>query len=321
MRKIIVTPNEAGQRLDKLLFKYMNQAPKSFVYKMLRKKNITLNHKKCDGSEKTVSGDEITFWLADETIDKFREKGVFQKVPWHFRVVWENDDLLAVSKPAGALSQKAWPEDISVNEEAISYLLDKGVITLKSLEVFKPSVCHRLDRNTSGLLMVGKSLKGLQYMSKVLKDRTARKYYLCLIEGILDRAAHIEGWLVKDEKTNRVFISDNETSGSSHIETAYEPLGNNGKYTFLKVELITGRTHQIRAHLASAGHGIVGDSKYGTPAVNDLFRKKYGLRHQLLHSWQMIFDGTEVTAPFWPDFENVLKGESLWSIYSNLQRN
>lgn len=321
MQKFIVTPNEAGQRLDKLLFKYLNLAPKSFIYKMLRKKNITLNHKKCDGSEKTAVGDEVNLWLSDETIEKFREAKRFDRVERHFKVIFEDEDLLAVNKPAGLLSQKARPEDVSVNEEAISYLLENRVVSEKSLEVFKPSVCHRLDRNTSGLLIVGKSLAGLQHMSEVLKERTAKKYYLCLVDGVVTASKHIEGYLVKDEKTNRVAVSEKPAGGGHHIETLYEPLGNNGRQTLLKVELMTGRTHQIRAHLAAIGHGIVGDGKYGSERVNDYFRKHYHLRHQLLHSWRMEFEGRRLTAPLWPEFEAVLKGEHLWSIYSDLQKN
>lgn len=321
MQKFIVTPNEAGQRLDKLLFKYLNLAPKSFIYKMLRKKNITLNHKKCDGSEKTSVGDEVSLWLSDETIDKFRETKYFTRVPIHFKVIFEDEDILAVNKPAGLLSQKAKPEDISVNEEAISYLLENQVITEKSLEVFKPSVCHRLDRNTSGLLIVGKSLSGSQHMSALLKERTVEKYYLCLVEGIVKTSEHIQGYLIKDEQTNQVKISGQPVSGGHHIETFYEPVGNNGKYTLLKVELITGRTHQIRAHLASVSHSIVGDGKYGSEAVNDRFRRNYHLKHQLLHSWRMVFDERQLTAPLWPEFERILKEEHLWSIYTDLQKN
>ena len=321
MQKFIVTPNEAGQRLDKLLAKYLNLAPKSFIYKMLRKKNITLNSKKCDGSEKTSVGDEITLWLGDETIEKFRETKKVVHVPWHFKVVYEDEHILAVNKPSGLLSQKAKPEDVSVNEEAISYLLAHHSIEEKSLESFKPSVCHRLDRNTSGLLIVGKSLHGLQYMSKILKERTAQKYYLCLVEGIINQPQHIFGYLTKDEKTNQVFVSKEHTPDSQPIETRYEPLANNGFQTLLKVELITGRTHQIRAHLASVGHSIVGDGKYGSENVNDWFRKNYRLKHQLLHSWRMEFEGRKITAPVWPEFEKILKGEHLWSTYEDLQKN
>lgn len=321
MQKFIVTPNEAGQRLDKLLGKYLNLAPKSFIYKMLRKKNITLNHKKCDGSEKTAVGDEVTLWLADETIEKFREAKKIVQVPRHFKVIFEDEDILAVNKPAGLLSQKAKPEDISVNEEAISYLLEEHQLDEKMLEVFTPSVCHRLDRNTSGLLIVGKSLYGLQHMAEILKQRTAEKYYLCLVEGIVEQAQYIHGYLTKDEKTNQVFVSKTPISGGHPIETKYEPLGNNGFQTLLKVELITGRTHQIRAHLASVGHSIVGDGKYGSEKVNDWFRRHYHLKHQLLHSWQMIFDAYTLTAPVWPEFEKILKGENLWSIYTDLQNN
>ena len=321
MQKFIVTPNEAGQRVDKLLFKYLNTAPKSFIYKMFRKKNIILNHKKCDGSEKTAVGDEITLWLSEETIEKFRETKKVEKVPCHFKVIHEDKDILAINKPAGLLSQKAKPEDISVNEEAISYLLDNHSITEEQLKVFHPSVCHRLDRNTSGLLIIGKSLYGLQHMSEILKERTAKKYYLCLAEGILCLPQHIKGYLIKDEATNQVFISQEPVTGSHQIETFYKPLGHNGYQTLLKVELITGRTHQIRAHLASVGHGIVGDGKYGSEKVNDWFRRHYHLKHQLLHSWRIEFDDLRLTAPVWPEFEKILKGERLWSIYENLQNN
>ena len=267
MQKFIVTPNEAGQRVDKLLFKYLNTAPKSFIYKMFRKKNITLNHKKCDGSEKTAVGDEITLWLSEETIEKFRETKKVEKVPCHFKVIHEDKDILVINKPAGLLSQKAKPEDISVNEEAISYLLGNNSITEEQLKVFHPSVCHRLDRNTSGLLIIGKSLYGLQHMSEILKERTAKKYYLCLAEGILCRPQHIKGYLIKDEATNQVFISQEPVTGSHQIETFYKPLGHNGYQTLLKVELITGRTHQIRVHMAYIGHPVAGDPVYGPKKV------------------------------------------------------
>lgn len=320
MRKITVTPNEAGQRLDKLLLKYMNKAPKSFIYKMMRKKNITINGKKCDGSEKPATGDEITLWLSDETIDSFREVKHFEQVKEHFRVIFENDDILVVNKPAGLLSQKAEAGDVSLNEEAISYLLRTKQIDDKALESFRPSVCHRLDRNTSGLIIVGKSLKGLTEMSAVFKERTADKYYLCLTEGQIKSPALIHGYLKKDEASNKVTLSDKQTEGAQEIHTAYEPVASNGKVTLLKVQLITGRTHQIRAHLASIGHAIVGDMKYGHKNINDVFYKKYHLKHQMLHSYMFVDKQHVYTAPVWSDFERVLRGEQLWSNYEQLPK-
>ncbi len=318
MRKLTVTPNEAGQRLDKLLLKYMNKAPKSFIYKMMRKKNITINGKKCDGSEKPVTGDEISLWLSDETIDGFREIKHFDQVKEHFRMIYENEDILVVNKPAGLLSQKAEADDISLNEEAISYMLRTHQIDDKALESFRPSVCHRLDRNTSGLIIVGKSLKGLTDMSAVFKERTADKYYLCLTEGEIHAPALIHGYLTKPEGSLKVQLSKKHTEGAQEIHTAYEPVASNGSVTLLKVKLITGRTHQIRAHLAAIGHPIVGDMKYGHKNINDAFYKKYHLKHQMLHSFMFVYHENVYTAPVWSDFERVLRGEQLWKGYEAL---
>ncbi len=318
MRKLTITPNEAGQRLDKLLLKYMNKAPKSFIYKMMRKKNITINGKKCDGSEKPVVGDEITLWLSEETIDNFRETKQFNQVKEHFHIIFENDDILVVNKPAGILSQKAEANDISLNEEAISYLLRTQQIDEKILQSFRPSVCHRLDRNTSGLIIIGKSLRGLTEMSQILKERSADKYYLCLTEGVIQTPALIHGYLTKPENSLKVRLSAEYTQGAQEIYTSYEPIANNGSVTLLKVKLITGRTHQIRAHLSAIGHPIIGDSKYGKRQTNDLFYKKYHLKHQMLHAYMFAYNGNVYKAPVWSDFERVLRGERLWKDYEKL---
>ena len=182
MRLLTVGTNEAGQRLDKLLAKYLNQAGKGFLYKMLRKKNITLNGKKCDGSERLKEGDEIRLFLADETIEKFsgsREplSPTASKQPAGppLSIVYEDDHILLLNKPVGILSQKAKETDISMVEMVISYLLDSGQLREEELKTFRPSVCNRLDRNTSGLIAAGKTLAGLQMLSHVLKDRTIQK--------------------------------------------------------------------------------------------------------------------------------------------------
>lgn len=295
MREIIINKNEAGQRFDKLLFKYFNAAPASFVYKMLRKKNITLNNKKSDGKDKLAVGDCVKIFMTDETIDKFRSSKNIEasgkathKIS--LDVVYEDENVIIVNKPAGVLSQKAKKNDISMNEYIIEYLLDTKQLSENELETFKPGICNRLDRNTSGLLIAGKSLLGLQVMSDMLKDRTFGKYYITVVSGEINGKTKIKGYLTKDSKSNKVKIYDKPLKESSYIETEYECLKTNGKYTILKVKLITGKPHQIRAHLASVRHPIIGDTKYGRADINEIFRKKCCVKYQLLHAWQLKFD-------------------------------
>ena len=295
MREIIINKNEAGQRFDKLLFKYFNAAPASFVYKMLRKKNITLNNKKSDGKDQLAVGDCVKIFMTDETIDKFRSSKNIEasgKATHKFSldVVYEDENVIIVNKPAGVLSQKAKKNDISMNEYIIEYLLDTKQLSENELETFKPGICNRLDRNTSGLLIAGKSLLGLQVMSDMLKDRTFGKYYITVVSGEINGKTKIKGYLTKDSKYNKVKIYDKPLKESSYIETEYECLKTNGKYTILKVKLITGKPHQIRAHLASVRHPIIGDTKYGRADINEIFRKKCGVKYQLLHAWQLKFD-------------------------------
>lgn len=316
MQTVNIGENEAGQRLDKFLGKYLKLAPKSFLYKMLRKKNITVNHKKCDGSEKLVLGDEVQFFLSEETIEKFSgsadDRKEFLADSKKLEILYEDKHILIVNKPSGVLSQKALPSDYSLVEQITDYLLESGQIAKEQLRTFHPSVCHRLDRNTSGLVVAGKTLVGLQRMAEVFKDRSLHKYYLCVVCGQVKERQRISGYLTKDEKTNQVSISPGEVAGSSPIITEYFPLKTGSRYTVLQVALITGRTHQIRAHLASVGHPIVGDCKYGDPAANARAKKQYGVSSQLLHSWRVEFpelspplehlNGKVFTAPLPPVF-------------------
>lgn len=318
MQEITISKNESGQRLDKFLAKYMNLAPKSFFYKMMRKKNITLNGKKCEGAEKLNEGDVVKLFLSDETIEGFTEKKVpvVQKVKKQkLDIIYEDDEILLVNKPSGMLSQKAKDSDVSLVEHLIDHLLETGAVTEASMRTFRPSVCNRLDRNTSGIVACGKSLAGLQMLSEVFRDRSIHKYYKCIVAGAMRDSKTIDGWLLKDENSNKVQIFSKKVEGSLEIRTKYEPLASNGKYTLLKVTLLTGRSHQIRAHLASIGHPIIGDPKYGVKET------KYKLKSQLLHSYRLEFpkleepfaylSGKSMEAPLPKDFLRVIEGEAL----------
>ena len=288
MQEIKITEQEAGQRFDKLLGKYLNKAPKSFLYKMLRKKNITLNGKKASGNEKLAKGDCVKLFLSDETIQKFSEAfSGYTNVS--LDILYEDADIILINKPVGMLSQKAARSDESLVEHLISYLIQSHALTEEDLRTFRPSICNRLDRNTSGIVAAGKSMAGLQSLSQMFHDRTIGKYYLCLTAGIIEKPSRVEGWLFKDERTNKVEILFQERPGSARIITEYRPIKSHDGVTLLEVHLITGKTHQIRAHLASVGHPLIGDHKYGASQINREYEQKYHLQSQLLHAGRLQF--------------------------------
>ena len=291
MQELHVTENEAGQRLDKLLAKFLNQAPKSFLYKMMRKKNIVLNGKKCTGNEKLKQGDSIKLFFSDETIEKFSagtyaipKKEKINMLP----IIYEDEQILLMNKPVGVLSQKAKDSDVSAVEILINYLMETDQLSKEQFRTFHPSICNRLDRNTSGILVAGKTLPALQEMNRFFKERTIAKYYRCLVKGrVIKNEDYIKGYLVKDQKTNKVSITKKKTEEGVPIETEYCVIQSNAEVSLLEVHLITGKTHQIRAHLASIGHPIIGDYKYGDKQINEMYRQAYGLKSQLLHAYRL----------------------------------
>lgn len=317
MQQVRIGKNEAGQRLDKFLGKYFKEATTSFLYKMLRKKNIELNGKKASGNEKLCVDDVIGIFMANETIAKFRGIGqqttktvdeikpVIPSKTYDFdvekNIIYEDENVIFINKPTGILSQKSSPTDISLNEIIIDYLLEKNVLTREELLTFKPSICNRLDRNTSGLITFGKSLAGIQELSKGFKDRTFDKYYIAVVWGKLTEKRTIEGYLIKDNARNRVTITKDSPASvdsSLYIKTEYEPVkhgildinGAHKSITLLKVKLITGKTHQIRAHLSSIGHSILGDDKYGIANANKYLKKNFKINYQMLHSYELHFN-------------------------------
>lgn len=358
MREINVSTNEAGQRLDKLLRKYLKNANTSFIYKMLRKKNIVLNDKKAEGKEILNLGDSVKMYFSEETFatmtgrsgqnfesaetnrtaaanasakracpasdytasagkhsaqthrsgssadtnsaqmrrgassgntSERREKRAFDIEEFRKHIVYEDENLLVLNKPSGWLSQSDASGLPSVNERCLQYLMATGALTEAQLQTFKPGIANRLDRNTSGLILFGKTLPALQALATLLRDRTMEKYYLAIVNGDIDHAQRIDGYLAKDERTNRVEIRPQPFPDAVEIHTAYEPLKRSAEYTVLKVHLITGKTHQIRAHLRAIGHPIIGDPKYGRKDANAYYRTHGGVQSQLLHAWELHF--------------------------------
>lgn len=337
MQEIKIESSSEGQRLNKFLGRYLDNAPQSFLYKMLRKKNIKYNNGKADGSEILKAGDRIQIYMSDDTICNFRKDGMIPQMSTschkfenidsndgntarelsspkqnplkQIPILYENEDVLILNKPSGILSQKAVASDYSLNEQIVEYYKWKG----GSLSLFTPSVCNRLDRNTSGIILAGMSLKGTQMLSRVLKARTIDKYYLTIVCGTVAQATTIKGFLCKKKNHNQVVIFRTKEEAlangyqeAAFIETQYQPLahGKSGKedFTLLKVKLVTGKTHQIRAHLKSVGHPIIGDGKYGLKSVNAYIKSAFGIRHQLLHAFYIRFP---------EDIDSVLAGKSF----------
>ena len=250
MQSVTIEKNQAGQRLDKFLKKFLPEAGSSFLYKMLRKKNITLNGKKAEGKEMLNLGDTVCFFFSDETFAKFTgrtdtESTVMDdsydkayKTLNGISVLYEDENILVVNKPAGILTQKASPTDISLNEWLIGYLLATKVTNALELQTFRPSVCNRLDRNTSGIVLCGKSLEGSQLLSKLIKERRIGKFYHTICIGKLKDDLILEGYLTKDGSANKVTISQKlpEKDGekdASYIQTGYHPINTYDNYTLL----------------------------------------------------------------------------------------
>jgi 23S rRNA pseudouridine955/2504/2580 synthase len=290
LKELIIDKNESGQRLDRFLKKYLDKAPHSFIQKMLRKKNIKLNGKKVSGDTIIIEGDTIQLYLADETIKKFRKDIKISKTKYTPDIIYEDENIILINKPLDILSHSAEDLDENIVDSMIYYLYEKGEYNPKLEKTFVPAICNRLDRNTSGIIIGAKNYPALKIINSALRENQINRYYKTVVKGILKEDKIIEGYLIKNRELNKVGISKEEIDDSKKIITKMKVLDYMDKYSLLEIQLITGRTHQIRAHLASIGYPIIGDIKYGDREVNKYFKENFGLNNQMLHAYKLIFN-------------------------------
>lgn len=314
MQEFIIQKEEAGQTVMKYLARLLPEASMGLLRKSMRKKNIVLNGKKIEGREKIAAGDSVKVWFSDETIEKFRgkrEEAPKRDYPdFETWILYEDENIVILNKPAGLLSQGDTSGAPSLNEALLSARESRAGVT--------PSICHRLDRNTSGLVIAGKTVRGLQEMNALIKARSLTKVYQALVYGKTPASGILKGYLVKDHERNQVRYTERAEQGALPIETHYETLetveARGCLFSLVCVHLVTGRSHQIRLHFSSIGHPLLGDRKYGSRASLSVSETLH-IRRQLLHAASLTFpmlsddfaylSGKTFTAPLPADFAAV----------------
>lgn len=292
MRAITIGENDSGQRLDKFLSKRFKTMPKSLMYKYIRTKYIKLNGKKCDKADFLKTGDVLTLYIKDEFFENSSEENYeFMKAPKKLDIVYEDENILLVDKKPGLIvhQDKNYHFDCLIMRIQ-HYLYDKGEYRPDSEQSFAPALVNRIDRNTGGIVIAAKNAESLRILNQKMKTRELDKYYLCLLSGTpKHKSGLLTDYLIKDEKTNTVRVLKKEIPNSKIIKTEFSVISSKGNISLAEVHLLTGRTHQIRAHMASIGHPLVGDSKYGKNKKN--FVK--GSKWQALYSYKLVFSFTE----------------------------
>ncbi len=287
MRSFTVGKNDAGQRLDKFLCKAVPRLPPSLMHKYLRLKRIKLNRSRCENATRLQEGDLLELYIGDEFFSEAQDEQAFLLAPRELNILYEDENLLLLDKPAGLIVHEDEHEAVDTLINRVQrYLRDTGEYDPHRESSFAPALCNRIDRNTGGIVIAAKNAEALRILNEKIKARELKKLYLCIVHGMpTPREATATAYLKKDADQNRVTVRGTPFADAKTIETHYRVLASQNGQSLLEVELLTGRTHQIRAHLAFLGHPLAGDTKYGTNARN----KGTGYRFQALYAYKLQF--------------------------------
>ena len=292
MRILTVGRNDAGQRLDKFLTKAVKGLPMSMMYKLIRTKKIKVNRKRTDQKYMLCEGDEVQLFIREEFFDSpEKDMGALARIRPKLNIVYEDENLLLLNKRPGVLVHE---DDAAVENTLImhvkAYLYQKGEYDPDAEQSFAPALCNRIDRNTGGIVIAAKNAEALRVMNEKIRENQVSKFYLCLVHGIPKKKQDmLHAYLRKNSATNLVEVRPEPFSGAKKIVTGYCVLETRSENALLEVELVTGRTHQIRAQMAAIGHPLLGDGKYG---INRDERKQ-GYKYQALYAYKLRFEKTE----------------------------
>lgn len=311
--KLTIGPNEAGQRADKFIRKWLKDVPLSAIYKAFRKGDIRVNTARCKDKYMLCEGDVLEVKYVKST----PEKKKFTRIDNNFKVVYEDDNMLLVEKWPGVLvhsnSEAGAP---TLTDYVLSYLFDKGDYTPEKEVTFTPAPCNRLDRNTSGIVIYGKNFEALKSLNEMIREKRVEKYYMSLVKGRINDGVY-DAYIYKNEDANISKVFNEKRENTKKISMEVKNVESCGTFSLIEINLLTGRSHQLRAHLSHLGNPIVGDTKYGEKDLNSYFNNKFGLNYQFLYAYKLIFRNCPEKLSY---MENKTIAETLPPIFKKIKK-